>query len=68
MTKQDAWDYIVKRNPDFLTTGAHLAPAGLKTFFETAYKVGYSNGQDEALQVKSNATHELPDFLKGIMK
>jgi hypothetical protein len=68
MTQQEAWTYITTRNPDFLTSGAHLAPAGLKRLFDTAFEVGYKNGHDDMLQVKSSAAHEMPEFMKGIFK
>lgn len=65
MTKKEAWDYITTRNPDFLTTGAHLAPAGLKRLFDTAYEVGYDNGHKEAYHVNQES---IPEFLKGMFK
>jgi hypothetical protein len=68
MTQQEAWTYITTRNPDFLTSGAHLAPAGLKRLFDTAFEVGYKNGRDDMLQVKSSVAHEMPEFMKGIFK
>lgn len=68
MTKDELWKYITDRNPDFLTAGAHLAPAGLKQFFNTSYDVGYRNGCNDSYEVHSNVRHEIPEFLKGILK
>ena len=75
MTQQEAWKYITTRNPDFLTSGAHLAPAGLKRLFDTAFEVGYKNGYQVGYVNGCGYTGEgkdhgvpMPEFMKGIFK
>jgi hypothetical protein len=69
MTQQEAWKYITDRNPDFLTSGAHLAPAGLKRLFDTAFEVGYKNGSTDGYDMSARKTNvDMPEFMKGLFK
>ena len=62
MTKEQLWNEYVRRNPQFLITGAHFTPKGLRKFFETTW----DNAAKDKPQCRTIPEGDgIIDFIKG---
>jgi hypothetical protein len=55
MTREQLWQIITDRNPQFVTQPCTLTPAGLKKLFDTAWEQGHEQGlaNGRALQMQA---------------
>ena len=75
MNKDELWKIFTKKNPNWLTNGANLTPAGLKKLFDTTFDQGHELGvkNGKALQQryawKDNAkSNPFSDLFDGLGK
>ena len=47
MTKNELWQIITDKNPQFLTGPSTFLPGGVRKLFDLAYDQGYRQGRDE---------------------
>lgn len=44
MTKSEVWSAFVAKNPQWLTEGARLTPAGIRKVFEETWRLAHDQG------------------------